>query len=927
MMENVELAVRCYTELKNRRPKMYHETNDDFDSSKVLVFDTETTVDQFQNLLFGSCQVYKSGKVEYECIFYSQQVSPKDLRTLQEYYESSGIRLLPVGDFVDKIFLPVVYDLRALCVGYNLPFDLSRLAISFSNGREKNRGAFSFKLSENPIYPRLVIKHIDGKRAFIHFTNAFSRASGNVKHQRGNPSRFKGNFLDLHTLAFALTNESHSLESACRHFDAGILKKPTVEHGKINMGYIEYNRNDTQATYSLFLKMKEEYEKYKLDLPVTKVYSPASIGKAYFDKMGIKSFQEKNPDFPKNMLGYIMSTYYGGRAEVRIRKTPTLVTLIDFLSMYPTMCIIQDIWKFLISGRIDWFDDTENVKNFVENVDLEALSRAEPWKQFNAICLVLPNDDIIPARSKYGNKHTYNIGLNYVTSDKPMYCMLADVVASKILTGRSPQILKAIRFVPVGVQKGLQPITMIGGKQLDPSKEDFFLSLMEHRNWIKKERDAITSKDNTQKHERLDALQNIIKIVANATSYGIFVEINPSETDNVEVEVYGIEAEPFSCTVSRVEEHGRFFNPIAATMITSGARLVLAIAEALLARHGATYAFCDTDSMAIPPKHVKEIQEYFQKLSPYSFNDKLFKLEKENCSDDGKILEPLWCYGISAKRYVLYNIRNGKPHIRKASNHGLGHILNPFSKIQNDKWIEKLWMDILNIEYGLVDEERVYDEYAGRYAISKISVSSPNLMNRFKTINKGKPYSRQIKPFNFMMVGMSNLVDDKTGQAIKPISPYSKNNQKIVHEDFIDYNSGEVFNSVEYWKPMDDIFFDYENHRESKFYGDVGLLRRKHLSVKSVVHIGKESNNLENTQVLGVRDDYQIYSNKINILNKGLEFRNFVMNLNPQTASKSRISVHTLRNIKRNTKKGKFMRISKKNLAKFERAFRASTKT
>jgi hypothetical protein len=85
--------------------------------------------------------------------------------------------------------------------------------------------------------------------------------------------------------------------------------------------------------------------------------------------------------------------------------------------------------------------------------------------------------------------------------------------------------------------------------------------------------------------------------------------------------------------------------------------------------------------------------------------------------------------------------------------------------------------------------------------------------------------------------------------------------------------------------------------------------------------------NLENTQILGVRDDYQIYSNKIDILNKGLESRNFVMNLNPKMASKYAISSQTLRNIKRKIKKGKCKRISKKNLAKFERAFRTNAKT
>jgi hypothetical protein len=64
----------------------------------------------------------------------------------------------------------------------------------------------------------------------------------------------------------------------------------------------------------------------------------------------------------------------------------------------------------------------------------------------------------------------------------------------------------------------------------------------------------------------------------------------------------------------------------------------------------------------------------------------------------------------------------------------------------------------------------------------------------------------------------------------------------------------------------------------------------------------------------------------MDISNKELEFRDFVMNLNSKTASKFAISVQTLRNIKRKMKNGKLKRISKKNLVKFERAFGASTK-
>ena len=44
-------------------------------------------------------------------------------------------------------------------------------------------------------------------------------------------------------------------------------------------------------------------------------------------------------------------------------------------------------------------------------------------------------------------------------------------------------------------------------------------------------------------------------------------------------------------------------------------------------------------------------------------------------------IEPLYCLAISAKRYVLFNIGpDGRPIIRKASAHGLGHLNPPYDE-------------------------------------------------------------------------------------------------------------------------------------------------------------------------------------------------------------------------------------------------------
>ncbi len=45
--------------------------------------------------------------------------------------------------------------------------------------------------------------------------------------------------------------------------------------------------------------------------------------------------------------------------------------------------------------------------------------------------------------------------------------------------------------------------------------------------------------------------------------------------------------------------------------------------------------------------------------------------------------------------------------------------------------------------------------------------------------------------------------------------------------------------------------------------GGIGELRRKQIVISDIEHIGKESNNLEESEVIGVSDnDYVIYDNK-----------------------------------------------------------------
>jgi hypothetical protein len=155
-----------------------------------------------------------------------------------------------------------------------------------------------------------------------------------------------------------------------------------------------------------------------------------------------------------------------------------------------------------------------------------------------------------------------------------------------------------------------------------------------------------------------------------------------------EVTVHGRGEEPHAARVAGPEDPGVYTFPPVAAAITGGARLLLAMLERQVTQAGGTYAFCDTDSMAIVANEhggpvacrggteatpdgapgvralswpeVDAIRARFEVLKPYDpsiVTADLLELEDENFahSDPGRQRQELWCYAISAKRYVLYS--------------------------------------------------------------------------------------------------------------------------------------------------------------------------------------------------------------------------------------------------------------------------------
>jgi len=704
----MEIAVRAYvckTDASPQNtvytpPKKSFRRKTDAPSKWALVFDTETTTDEAQKLRFGTYQIRKDSELIDSGVFYdAETLSKAEQKTLRKYAEKHELTLLTVQEFIEDMFFGVGYAYRASIVGFNLPFDISRLAIDHSQARTTPynkimRGGFTFKLSKNHWQPRVQIKHISSRDSFIQFaaTKGQRMTKGDRKKGRYKPVR-RGYFIDVKTLAAALTSQSHSLDSLAQALDVEAQKHDTAEHGlTLTPDYIAYAVQDTQTTWECFERLQSLYELHGLKLTAShKIHSEASLGKAYLRDMSIKPWRKMQPDFPDHMIGNIMSSYYGGRSEVHIRREITQVLYCDFLSMYPTVCTLMGLWRFVTAQGMTWRDTSKETQEFLEKTTLSDLQKQETWRSLCTLVQVMPDGEVFPIRAKYGGDAQYTIGANHLSSEEPLWFTLADCISAKLLTGRAPKILQAVSFAPEGIQDDLKPVNVAGNAayHVDPCEGDFFKQIIDLRSAVKKQ---IKSAPQSEK-ANLENQQLALKILANATSYGIFVELNVEEEKQLQsLLCYGSNSKGIPISKKKFEATGAFFHPLLATLITGAARLLLAITERQAIDAGLDWAFCDTDSMALAKpenmsqdefyKRAHQVQDWFTPLNPYAAKAPLLKVEDYNYSlSDGKTLEALYCYAVSSKRYALFNLdESGNPVLRKVSAHGLGHLLAPYQR-------------------------------------------------------------------------------------------------------------------------------------------------------------------------------------------------------------------------------------------------------
>lgn len=780
---------RAYAEPLGRKKRASRPRRGELPSldGMVLVFDCETVE---HKLTFGALEIYERRRLKTRAVFYRddlQSTDPVGFVRLKTICRALGVKLVKR----EWLFQHAIWPARKhgwATVGFNVAYDLSRIADAFDRATKTAR------------YGARYCNGFELQKRFVGTKSHIIRPFCRIKRDDRHHVRFdmKGaTVIDLATAAFAHTDKNLPLmaeppkNSACRAFGVPFEIRPGAHSGEITFENVEGCLYDARKTSELLWALDAEQAKHPIGLHLSKAQSGATIAKAYLDAFGVQPRLHVQPDFPKPYLGYAAQAYFGGRVEARIVKTLLQCVYLDFLSMYPTVFALLGLWsKHIIPARLEVEEvPAEEIAALLAHLreHPETLFDPATWKRLDFFALVDPNGTSLPARAPivppkrvaseaerrdYEKQAASNavVTVGPVESLEPLWYAGPDLAAAAIDDGE-PIIFRAWRLRSKDVQETLRAIPFRGADLIDPRTDDFFARLIELRKTV--------TGDPIDDERRSTGY----KVVANSGAYGVFAETSPIDVDPDEqnrkqrrVSVYADTS--FETEVDRPERPGRFNFFPSASLITAGARLMLALAQREVERVGGEVAYCDTDSLAVVATRdggfvpceggpyrlpdgtrglralawdeVETIRERFTSLSPYDraiVPGSLLKLEDENFADETRKARcELWCYAVSEKLYALFTLdAQGKPVIRKYSSHVLGQYRSPIARDRHE-WIIDGWKREIRGAFGEPAQAFAWEVYP---AISQLTLTTWNVFEPYRENDR-------LRPFDFLAVGVLN---------------------------------------------------------------------------------------------------------------------------------------------------------------------------
>ncbi len=217
----------------------------------------------------------------------------------------------------------------------------------------------------------------------------------------------------------------------------------------------------------------------------------------------------------------------------------------------------------------------------------------------------------------------------------------------------------------------------------------------------------------------------------------------------------------------------------------------------------------------------------------------------------------------------------GELEVGPRSEHGLAHVLPP-RDLTPTEWVDQAWRLLAAADLGIVVDE---PDWLDDPALTRHTITSPRLLEPFRTWNAGRPYHEQIKPNSFMLVAHVAPLGEPPGvdpQRFRLVAPYTADLSawdSLRFRNLYDPTGRDYRITTTRWdntvgaRPVDlvevttyrQLLRRYHCHPEAKYAGadggarGLGWLERLSIRPGHMTTIGKETNSSTTSKPVSTR--------------------------------------------------------------------------